>query len=84
MKRLRRYLPKKWQDAVFAVGEIVFMVSLLPSVINHNTPAASTSLATSFMLCCFLTVHYSYKLWFTMALTLVTIGLWFTMFLQAV
>lgn len=66
----------KWQDATFALGEIVFMISLLPSVLENTPPSPWTSFPTSFMLCCFLAVHVSFRLWVTACLTLVTIGLW--------
>jgi len=73
---------RPWQDKVFAAGEIVFLVSLLPSVFGPDKPAALTSLATALMLCGFLFVHASYKLWMAFSLCCVTIALWFTLFFQ--
>lgn len=69
----------KWQDKVFSVGEIVFLTSLLPSLFSEQKPAALTSIVTALMLCVFLTVHASYKLWVAFALTTVTAGLWFVL-----
>jgi hypothetical protein len=75
---------RKWQDVIFAAGEIVFMLSLLPSVFSEQKPAPLTSIATALMLCLFLFVHASYKLWMAFTLCTATIALWFVLFLQAV
>lgn len=80
----KRFLPRKWQDAVFAMGEIVFMVSLIPSVLAHRAPAPVTCGATAAFLMTFLAVHISYRLWFTFCLTCVTITLWWILFLQSI
>jgi hypothetical protein len=72
----------KWQDAIFATGEVVFMIGLLPSVFSDNKPAALTSLATAIMLMAFLLVHASYKLWMAFILCSGTIILWWILFVQ--
>lgn len=79
---IKKLLPKKWQDAVFFVGEIVFLTSLIPVLWSPHKPPWGTSLATAFMLYTFLLVHRSYKLWFTFSLTLVTASIWLTLGLQ--
>ena len=76
MSKIRRM---KWQDAVFALGEIVFMIGLIPSLISEDKPSAITSVMTGVMLCGFLTVHASYKLWIAFTLCAVTAGLWFVL-----
>lgn len=82
--RRRRWLPQKWQDLVFFIGEIVFLVGLLPSVIADNPPSPWTSFPTAFMLFCFMVVHASFKLWFTFSLTWITAALWVILGIQAV
>ena len=78
-----KFLKKmKWQDMVFSTGEIVFLISLFPSLLSDQKPAAATSLATAIMLCAFLTVHASYKLWVAFCLTALTAGLWFILAAQ--
>lgn len=67
----------KWQDMVFSAGEVVFLVSLFPSLLSEQKPAFATSLATGLMLCTFLFVHASYKLWVAFGLTALTAILWF-------
>lgn len=78
MKRLwSRWNHPRWQDAVFSIGQVVFLIGLLPSVFGPQKPDPLTSLMTAVMLCIFLSVYASYKLWATFALTLLTVGVWF-------
>jgi hypothetical protein len=72
----------KWQDAIFATGEVVFMVGLLPSVFSDHKPAPITSLTTAVMLMAFLCVHFSYRLWMAFTLCIGTIFLWLVLFVQ--
>lgn len=80
---MKQFSKLKWQDAIFSAGEVVFLLSLLPSVFSDQKPAPITSLVTAIMLCLFLTVHASYQLWLAFCLTILTAGLWFTLFMQA-
>lgn len=59
------------------------MFSLLPSVFSAAKPDPITSLATALMLCTFLAVYASYKLWIAFAFCSLSIGLWFILFAQA-
>lgn len=79
---IQHFEAMKWQDKVFSVGEIVFLTGLIPSLLSSHKPAALTSLATAFMLYCFLFVHASYGLWVTFALTAVTATIWFALGIQ--
>jgi hypothetical protein len=79
---LRKLLPRKWQDAVFFVGELVFAPSLIPIVAGPEKPPALTSIATATMLYAFMACHASYRLWFTFTMTAVTASLWLTAGLQ--
>lgn len=74
----------KWQDAIFSAGEIVFLLSLFPSVLGDHKPAAATSFATALMLYLFLFVHASYKLWVAFCLTAITATLWMVMGFQVI
>jgi hypothetical protein len=73
---------RKWQDWVFSFGEIVFLLSLLPSIFGTDKPAALTSITTGLMLCGFLFVHASFKLWMAFCLTCITATLWFVLAAQ--
>lgn len=77
--KIRRW---QWQDVILTVGEIVFLTSLLPSVLSDQKPAAATSFATAVMLFLFLAVHVSKGWWGAFTLTLVTASLWLTMGIQ--
>lgn len=72
-----------WQDLIFGLGQLVFMAGLLPSVLGHQKPDPITSLLTAVMLCLFLMVYVSYRLWIAFSLTTMTIGLWVVLLFQA-
>lgn len=72
----------KWQDAVFATGEIVFLVSTWPMVVGDEKAPPETAFPTTFMLYCFCLVHLSFKLWVTLSLTALTATLWLIIGLQ--
>jgi hypothetical protein len=74
----------KWQDAIFGIGGIIFLVSLIPSLAGDDKPAAVTSLATGLTLYAFLVVHASYKLWIAFGLTFVTASMWMALFFQTI
>lgn len=81
---IKHFESMKWQDKVFATGEVVFLISLFPTLFSANKPAAATAFATAFMLYCFLFVHASYGLWVTFALAAITASIWFAIGVQAV
>lgn len=74
----------KWQDRVFSLGEIVFLISLFPSVLSDHKPAALTSVSTAVMLYLFMVVHASYKLWAAFVLTFITATVWMVLFFQVI
>jgi hypothetical protein len=74
----------KWQDAVFATGEVVFMIGLFPSLLSDYKPAPLTSFSTAFMLYLFLLCHASFKLWLTFTLAAITATIWLALGLQVV
>lgn len=73
-----------WQDAVFAVGEIVFMVGLLPALFSTHKPPWFTSVVTGLMLCSFVAVQISYRNWWTTVLTSATALVWFALAVQVI
>lgn len=74
--RERKVFGRPWQDVIFAIGEIVFLVSLVPLVTTDSNVPALTGLATAFMLYAFTAAHVSYRNWITVVLSLVTATLW--------
>ena len=70
-------LGRPWQDIIFAIGEIVFLISLGPLLFDENTHVPLfTGLATALMLYTFAVAHVSYKNWVTVILTVFTATLW--------
>jgi hypothetical protein len=39
-----------WQDAVLSVGEIIFAIALLPSILSKDKPALATSILNAAVL----------------------------------
>lgn len=72
----------KWQDAILSMGGVIFLISLLPSLLSDQKPALLTSLSTSITLCAFLAVYANYKLWVAFSLTLLNVILWFALAVQ--
>lgn len=85
---MRRFVPKRfrtsWQDAVFALGEIVFMTGLIPALFSSHKPPFVTSAATGLMLLAFCAVQYSYRNWWTLCLTVITAGAWLVLAIQVI
>lgn len=81
---IRHFKKMKWQDAIFAAGEVVFLVGLFPSLLSAEKPAAATSFSTAFMLYLFLFVHASYKLWVTFTFASITATIWLALGAQQV
>jgi hypothetical protein len=81
---IQHFEEMKWQDKVFATGEIVFLVSLFPTLFSSDKPSPITAFATAFMLYCFLLVHRSYGLWVTFTLAAITASIWFAIGVQGV
>ena len=66
-----------WQDIVLSVGQYIFVIALLPSVLGKDKPALSSSLLTGTVLGVFTVVYATLGLWSsTIASTLVT-ATWF-------
>ncbi len=73
-----------WQDYLFLVGGVVFIVSLLPSLFSKDKPNWLTSVTTSFFLFCYVVAYFTLCLKFAAVTTLVTAGIWLVMFVQKV
>jgi len=72
-----------WQDYVLFVGQIGFLLALLPSIFSTAKPARSTSLLTALTMSvftiCFVTLH----LRFTSIVAGLTSICWWVLFFQA-
>ncbi len=60
-----------WQDAVLMIGNIFFLIALVPSVLGENKPSKWTSLITATTLTTFAVVYFTLSLSYaTIATTL--------------
>lgn len=75
--RTYKFFGRPWQDLLFAIGEVVFLASLVPLWFkeNANVPLF-TGAATALMLYAFMVAHISYRNWITVTLSFVTATLW--------
>lgn len=71
-----------WQDYVIAVGSIIFVIALIPSVLGKHKPALSTSLLTGTVLLVFAMTYLTLSLWFAAITTTLTATLWYVLAVQ--
>lgn len=74
--RTWRVFGRPWQDIVFAVGEVVFLIALVPLLWEHSRIPLYTGLSTGIMLYLFGLCQFSYRNWITLALGLTTATIW--------
>jgi hypothetical protein len=73
-----------WQDLVLTVGQFVFVLALLPSILGPDKPAVSTSLINGTVLVIFALVELTLNLVFTSILVGVTAAGWFLLAFQGI
>lgn len=72
-----------WQDFVFSAANIVFIISLLPTVLSKDSkPKSLTSILTATMLAVCVPAQLTLHLWFAASTAFITAGLWFVLFWQ--
>ncbi|MEX0672945.1 MAG: hypothetical protein WD175_02700 [Candidatus Paceibacterota bacterium] len=52
-----------WEDLIFSVGQLAFVIALLPSIFGSDKPALSTSLMYGSILLVFAGAYASLELW---------------------
>ena len=72
----------QWQDWVFSVGQIIFLIALIPTLKGKDKPAILTSIITSLILSIFVFTYFSLKLWFTTASSIAMTAAWATLAIQ--
>ncbi len=60
----------------------MFAIALVPSIVSKDKPAMATSLMVALVLIGFTVTYASLGLWFTTIVTVVTVVLWLTLFVQ--
>ena len=71
-----------WQDYVITVGNLIFIVSLVPSVVGKNKPAFLTSMLSGLTLTVFVFTFITLKLWFSAAAMGGSAILWYILAFQ--
>lgn len=74
--RTAKVFGRPWQDLTFAVGEIVFLVALVPLLFTNANIPLYTGLSTGIMLYLFGLCQLSYRNWITLGLGLTTATIW--------
>ena len=72
----------QWQDWVFSVGQIIFLIALIPTLKGKDKPAILTSIITSLILAIFAFTYFSLKLWFTTVSSIAMTAAWATLAIQ--
>lgn len=66
----------KWQDIVFTVGSIGFIIALIPTVLAYEKPAILTSVWTGVTLLVFSVVYLTLDLYMSATVTCITAFTW--------
>lgn len=72
-----------WQDYVMGVINIVFIISLIPTLMHDEKPHWATALMTAVALYVMAGTLLTLNLWFTPFTTAVTGTEWFVLFVQS-
>ncbi len=71
-----------WQDAVFAVGNVVLSIGLIFSITSPHKPAVPTSLVTGLTITAFAVTFATMGLWFSAAGAATNAVLWWILLVQ--
>jgi len=72
-----------WQDTVISIGQVIFLLALLPSIFSKNKPAWGTSFLTALILSIFAFTFWTLSLkWGMISSGMVALG-WWVLFFQA-
>ena len=75
-------LSMTWQDIIFSIGQWVFIIALIPSVVSKDKPALSSSLMTGSVLAVFAFTYFTLSLWMSGASTILVAAIWFILAIQ--
>ena len=71
-----------WQDIVLTIGQVLFIIALIPSLRSPDKPAIMTSVMTATILFVFSVVDLTLSLTFTSVVVFITGILWAILALQ--
>lgn len=73
-----------WQDLVLLVGNLVFLIALIPSIIGTNKPSLWTSLFTALTMSVFAFTYYSLGLTYGTITVALSALAWWILFFQKI
>lgn len=71
-----------WQDIIFGIGQWIFVIALVPSVLGKDKPALASSVLTGTVLAIFAVTYMTLSLWAAGVSTLLVAGMWYTLAIQ--
>jgi len=71
-----------WQDIVLAIGNMIFFISLLPTVFAYEKPSVWTSIPTSVVLFAFAYAFFTLSLWYGAVTALAAATAWLILAIQ--
>ena len=72
----------EWQDIILSIGQIVFIIALLPSVFSKDKPALATSVITGITLMIFAFTYATLSLTNAAISAVIVSLLWFVLAIQ--
>ncbi len=73
-----------WQDIILTIGNIIFLIALLPSILSVDKPSKWTSLITSVTLTIFTIVYFTLGLSYACIATGLSALGWWVLFFQKI
>ncbi len=71
-----------WQDIVIFIGQWVFVIAIIPTILGKEKPALSTSIVTGTVLVIFALTYLTLKLWLSTISASMISAAWFLLALQ--
>jgi uncharacterized membrane protein len=66
-----------WQDMLISIGQYIFIIALLPSVLGEDKPALSSSIMTGAILTMFAITYFTLGFWSSTFSSGFLAGMWF-------
>jgi hypothetical protein len=71
-----------WQDLVLTVGQVIFVIALIPTVVGKDKPALQTSVLTSAVSFSFMAVYVSLSVPFASMTAALNGSMWLVLAVQ--
>lgn len=71
-----------WQDLILTIGNVIFIIALVPSILSKDKPAILTSILSFLVLMSFAGVYVSLSLWASAVFIFITSILWLILAIQ--